>query len=232
MPDVIKWPKGRALQDKSNDFSDMCGVQGVVGAIDGCHIEILAPHDNPMAYYNRKKFYSLVLLAVCDANMQYTYTWAGNPGSSHDAAVLRLSSLFNSAEGMVPPGFIILGDSAFPLLRWLVTPYRNFGNLTQVQRMFNRCHSKTRQVIERSFGLLKSRFRRLTKLHISDLTLAVNSILSGCVLHNICQQNDEELFEVEGINRQVPQPPGPHGYEMQGVRIRQRIAEQLRQLHR
>ena len=117
-------------------------------------------------------------------------------------------------------------------MRWLVTPYRSFGNLTQVQKMFNRCHSKTRQVIERSFGLLKSRFRRLTKLHISDLTLAVNSILSGCVLHNICQQNDEELFEGEGINRHVPQPPGPHGYEMQGVRIRQRIAEQLRQLHR
>ena len=41
-------------------------------AVDGSHIPIKAPMENPNAYYNRKKFHSVVLLATCDANLQFT----------------------------------------------------------------------------------------------------------------------------------------------------------------
>ena len=37
------------------------GFPGVVGVIDGTHISIRAPTEDPDAYINRKKFYSLQL---------------------------------------------------------------------------------------------------------------------------------------------------------------------------
>lgn len=236
MPQIVRWPEGTKQQDTSNSFSEICGIQGVVGAVDGSHIEITSPYENPMAYYNQNKFYSIILLAVCDSKLNFTYVWAGNPGSSHDAAVLRTCSLFNKADDIISNGHFILGDSAFPLLSWIITPFRNFGNLTADQRLFNTCHSKTRQVIERSFRLLKARFRRLTKFPARDLSLVVHSVLSACVLHNICIHNGEAIFEPDNSastasTQTQGQVTGPQGYQIQGVRIRQDIMNHLRQLH-
>ena len=40
-------------------FEDAGGFPGVIGLIDGTHIRIRAPEDDPDAYINRKKFFSL-----------------------------------------------------------------------------------------------------------------------------------------------------------------------------
>ena len=40
-------------------FEDEGGFPGVIGLIDGTHIRIQAPEDDPDAYINRKKFFSL-----------------------------------------------------------------------------------------------------------------------------------------------------------------------------
>jgi hypothetical protein len=51
----------------------------------------------------------------------------------------------------------LLGDSGYPLKKWLMTPLINSANL-QEQRN-NNFHCETRNAVERSFGVLKSRFR-------------------------------------------------------------------------
>lgn len=159
MPNVIQWPAGNKVRETCDVFSELAAILNVIEAVDGTHIPIKAPKNNPNAYYNRKKVQSLVILATCNANLWFTYVWTGNPGSTHDATVLRSSELFQQSDNLCPQGYNLLGDSAFPLLGWLVTPFRDHGNLTREQLHFNVCLSKTRQVIERSFGLLKCRFR-------------------------------------------------------------------------
>lgn len=130
MAQVIQWPRGVDRQrETSASFGQLSELQGVVGAIDGTHIQIKAPINHAPAYYNRKKFHSLVLLATCDSNLCFTYAWTGNPGSTHDATVLRSSDLFQQADNLIEPGYYVLGDSAFPLTRWLITPFRDLGNL-------------------------------------------------------------------------------------------------------
>ena len=239
MPSVIQWPRGVKIQETSNAFGEISGFLNVLGAVDGSHIPIKAPKENPNAYYNRKKFHSVVLLATCDANLQFTYVWTGNPGSTHDASVLRSSELFAQSAVLFPEGCYFLGDSAFPLLGWLVTPFKDYGNLSRNQRLFNVCHSKSRQVIERSFGLLKVRFRRLLRFDASDIKLIINTILSACVLHNICIKMNEENFDqldncndIDGANRECDNGDyRPNGFQMSGVRLRNDIMQNLAQIN-
>jgi len=135
----------------------------IIEAIDGSHIPTEPPYDNSQAYYNnRKKFYSFILQGVCNDKLQFIDINVGWPGRVHDVKVLRHSSLWEKVNELCQHGrFHLLGDVAYPLRRWLLTPYRNTGDLNRKQLCYNKSLSSKRQVIERTFGLLKGRFRRL-----------------------------------------------------------------------
>ena len=38
---------------------------------------------------------------------------------------------FTQVDNLIPPGYYIFGDSGFPLLGSLETPFQDFGNLTR-----------------------------------------------------------------------------------------------------
>lgn len=93
----------------------------------------------------------------------------------------------------------LVGDKAYPCLPTLMVPFRDDGHLTQNQRHFNYKLSAVRSVIERSFALLKKRFRRLIYLDVKDIEWACKYILACCILHNICilQEDVLQIEEVE-----------------------------------
>ena len=80
----------------------------------------------------------------------------------------------------------IIGDCAYPITSWLLTPYRENGNLNAVQKRYNYIHSSTRSVIEHAFGLLKGRFRRLHYIEVKKVNTACDIILACCILYNFC----------------------------------------------
>lgn len=67
--------------------------------------------------------------------------------------------------------------------------------VTPQERRFNYALSRTRIVIEHTFGLLKGRWRRLLLIRKRDITQAVDIILSCCVLHNFCYLNGDKVIE-------------------------------------
>lgn len=89
------------------------------------------------------------------------------PARVHDAKVLWNSSLWDTGFEKCDNGrYHLLGDGAYPLKEWLITPYRDNGHLTAQQKRFYVSMSSKRQVIERAFGLLKGRCRRLKYINV------------------------------------------------------------------
>ncbi|XP_070549917.1 putative nuclease HARBI1 [Ptychodera flava] len=120
-------------------------VPGVVGVIDGTHIRITNLPGQDGDFINRKGYPSVQLQLVVDDHMIINDAFVGWPGSTHDARVLRNSEFYTSAAQRIPEGMYIIGDSAYPLQPWLMTPFRDMGNLPQAQRHYNRVISSTRQ---------------------------------------------------------------------------------------
>lgn len=73
-PEYIKWPKNEAeLKEISSKFNNLRGSESlpnVVGCVDGTHIEITAPNNDKISYYNRKGYYSLIL-QVCTKTINF-----------------------------------------------------------------------------------------------------------------------------------------------------------------
>ena len=152
------------LQAMGEGFARLAGhpaFNKVAGAIDGSHIRIKCPSGpDSQDYLNRKLYASMVLQAVCDHQGRFIDTYMGFPGSVHDARILR-NSLLYVAGNYPPPGYFILGDGGYPCLAEpmaLITPYKRPLRSMAEQR-FNTHHSRGRSIVERAFGMMKTRFR-------------------------------------------------------------------------
>ena len=76
------------MLDVQWDFHHLQHIHGIIGAIDGSHIPIKAPLVAKDAHLNRKKFYSVILQAVCDETFfSLMCLLAGLSLSVHDARV-------------------------------------------------------------------------------------------------------------------------------------------------
>jgi len=132
--------------------------------------------------------------------MRFTNIYCGEPGSLHDARVFRRSFLYETVntnkEILFPGRTFLLGDSAYPCLPWLVPSFRDNGHLTPQQTEFNFMHSSTRIVVEKAFGQLKGRFRRVKFFtEYRDISFITNTVVAACILHNYCiARNDAYDF--------------------------------------
>ncbi|XP_021338954.1 putative nuclease HARBI1 [Mizuhopecten yessoensis] len=96
----------------------------------------------------------------------------------------------------------LLGDSGYPLRPWLLTAVG--VPATRSEEKYNRSHKKTRSVVERAFGMLKSRFRcpHKTTGCILFSPAKICKVVYVCfLLHNMCIENavdpPEEFEEPE-----------------------------------
>jgi hypothetical protein len=174
-------------EELEKKFRSQAGFPGVVGALDGTHIRIRAPQVQ-RDYNSRKMVHTMVLMAVCDNNLNFTMISTGFPGSMHDNRAFEMTSV-GKELGNIPNSYFdstkyhLLGDSAFAIRLNLMVPFRDTGNLLPIQINYNHKLSQTRQVIERAFGMLTTRFRALSDLEV-DIENAAPIIKSCCIIHN------------------------------------------------
>lgn len=137
-------------------------------------------------------------MAVCGPDMIFYNIDAHWPGSTHDSRVMKNSELYRKFEvnDWAPlPGGIILGDSAYALTKWLITPVvrpSNGDQERQSQQRFLQSHKKTRRVIECAFGILKEKFLCLMHLRVNPVYAA--KIFKCCAaLCNFIRKGEEGL---------------------------------------
>ena len=225
----IRWPDAGERAAIAQSFATKNNFPGIIGAIDGSHIPIIAPNEYPENFINRKSFHSIVLQVVCDERMIFRDIVVGWPGSVHDARVLLTSSLYATADEKCTPDFHLLGDSAYPLKTWLLTPYKDFGNMTADQHRYNYLHSSSRMVVERAFGALKGRFPILKMVRWHNIDSICRLIITACVFHVVCLLNDEDvegfLTQEDDVNDCQNVLPN----DTEGKDKRKHITEYLRQ---
>ena len=97
--------------------------------MDGKHIEIKEPKNSGSCYFNYKGRFSIVLLALVDANYKFIYADVGCNGRISDGGVFRNSTLSKAVstdllnipgprtldDGETEALDVIVADDAFPL---------------------------------------------------------------------------------------------------------------------
>lgn len=133
-----RWPNAERIRKIRGNFYDHYGLDGVIGVIDGTHIAIRPPKQDPENYINRKGFHSVIIQAVVDDSRSFTDIYVGWPGSVHDARVFRRSPLFENLEsgGFCTSGTYLLGDAAYPLKRYMIVPFKDNGHLNAAQKRY------------------------------------------------------------------------------------------------
>ena len=117
---------------------------------------------------------------VCDADGCFTDVVCRWPGATHDATIFENSRLCHRLETNELNG-ILLGDSAYPCCKYLLTPVLN--PTSNAEKRYNADHVRTRNVIERTFGQWKQRFRCLKKLRLK-LSVSQKVVVATACLHN------------------------------------------------
>lgn len=152
-------------------------------------------------HYNYKKFFSIVLLAACDANYAFTFLDVGNYGRISDGGVfgnsvlgrkintnsnenpsfLPMPNLLPNSDVTLP--YVFVADAAFPLKSNLLKPFPGQG-LTHERSSFNFRLSRARNCIENAFGILSSRWRILLTTMTLGPERATMATVACCCLHN------------------------------------------------
>lgn len=178
-----------------------------MGSIDGKHIAIKPPPNSGSLYFNYKHFFSVILLALVDANYKFLYVSVGAVGRSGDAGVFANSTLHQALETNslnLPDGELIegtdtmckfhfIGDDAFPLSERMMKPFSH-RQLEKEKQIFNYRLSRARRVVENAFGIFANRFRVfLTTIGLSPEKVEI-IVLAACCLHNYLVQHSMATY--------------------------------------
>lgn len=175
-----------------------------LGALDGKHVVIQAPVDSGSYYYNYKGTYSIVLLALVDADYKFSYVDVGCNGRVSDGGVFDNCSLREGLENgtiklpeaeplpgrEVPLPYVFVADDAFAMRTYILKPYP-FRDQPAPNRIFNYRLSRARRIVENAFGIIANRFRVLRNPISLHPDRVQNVVLAICALHNFLMSTKE-----------------------------------------
>ncbi|XP_069075240.1 putative nuclease HARBI1 [Pleurodeles waltl] len=172
----------------------IAGFRHVLGAMDCTHVQIVPPAATEQIYRNQKHVHSINVQAIVDYRGLFMNIVAKYPGSIHDAFIFRHSRINERFQDGQYGNGPFVADQGYRIQPWVMTPSAKPN--TAEKRAYNEGHHQTPNVVERTFGILKSRFRYLDLTGGSLLyapPILCKIILTCAILHNICVQMNVPL---------------------------------------
>nr|XP_023014829.1 uncharacterized protein LOC111504497 [Leptinotarsa decemlineata] len=171
--------------------------------MDGKHVMLQAPIHTGSDYFNYKGFFSIVLLALVDANDCFSYVSVGCQGRLSDGGVFANSALNEFLESntinlpnatplpgrTLPVPYVIVADDAFPLKPTIMKTYPGLHEKGSEKRVFNYRHCRCRRVVENAFGIISVVFRVLRKPLLLEPDRAQKVVLACIHLHNFLRRS-------------------------------------------
>ena len=202
IPKFVSWPDASDVIHIERSFREKTGFPFVIGLIDGTHIELTKPvnQNTPTErFVNRKGYFSLNCMAVCDHQLRFRHFTSRHCGSCHDARIFKESFLYAHLAGQFDAShpLVLLGDEGYGCEEFLLTPIREDRITSEGEQRYNRAHKKTRIYIEHAFGVLKKRFPCLLYALWSKQLENVRAIIAAAIiLHNLVidlREDDPQL---------------------------------------
>ncbi|XP_056393554.1 uncharacterized protein LOC130290243 isoform X1 [Hyla sarda] len=140
-PILLTCPNQERWLQAASGFQSIAHFPNCLGAVDGKHICVQQPPGSGSRFYNYKKYFSVVLMAVADVHCKFLAIEVGAYGSSADSRVLMSSKfgrhVIKNQVTLPPPQplpgtmnllpYVFVSDEAFPLLPNLMRPYPQRG---------------------------------------------------------------------------------------------------------
>ena len=151
-----EWEQVARLFEKRWNFPNC------LGGLDGKHVKIYPPANSGSLYHNFKGGFSVVLMALVDANLEFIYVDAGQCGRHADGGIWRNCALNQRIEqgvAHIPPPrelpgtdlkspYVIVGDGAFPLTEHLQHGGAGDGVQLSTQPSASRQRERVRRDVE------------------------------------------------------------------------------------
>jgi len=198
-PQFINFPKtGSEFEEVRQEFFNIARFPNCIGAIDCTHVQIISPGGTTAENYrNRKGYFSVNVQTVCDAQMRMQNIVARWPGSAHDSTIFLNSSVRRQFERGEMGDAVLVGDSGYGIRKYLMTPFENPQGVGE--NRYNEAQTRTRNPVERTYGLWKRRFPILARgIHVK-LQSVQSIIVATAVLHNIARHFGEADHQVSRI---------------------------------
>ena len=192
---------------QAEGFKEKWNFPNCLGAVDGKHVRIQAPANSASLFFNYKKYFSIVLMAVAGFDYRFTYIDVGSYGHQNDSQIfeacsfsqmMREGSLQLPEDAPLPMEegpklpFFFLGDNAFPLAMNLMKAYPREGSCEMI-KIFNYRICRARRVVENAFGILASRWRIYHRSMNLTPDKADSVIKATVALHNLLTTKDDEI---------------------------------------
>lgn len=206
-------------------FNTNANFPHCIGAVDGKHIRVIKPHLSGSLNFNYKHFFSIVLLAICDANYKFIAINVGADGKEADSTVFKDSKFYSALENEeldipvpspltptsnMPMPYVLVGDEGFALTKHVMRPYAGY-NLSVTKRVFNYRLTRARRFIECTFGILANKWRIFHRPLNVERGFAINIVNACCVLHNFVRSRDgNRQAQEETQNENDPGSAGLH----------------------
>lgn len=188
----VKFPSN--TNDIQQEFYNIAKFPRLVGAIDCTHVPIKSPGgDIAEDYRNRKSQFSFNVQTVVSAKLKILDIVARWPGAAHDQTIFNNSYIKQRLIQREFGNCMIVGDKGYENTTYLLTPLEN--PITPAEQLYNESQIRSRNVVERTYGVWKNRFPILSKKIILHLSRVQCVIVACAVLHNIAIDMHDAHFE-------------------------------------